>query len=72
MGVTVNEFEDGLKVTPGQLHGASIESYGDHRIAMAFSIAALFAEGDSEIEDTKCVGVSFPGFFSLLESIVER
>lgn len=72
MGVTVEEFDDGLKVTPGRLHGARIESYGDHRIAMAFSIAALVAEGDSEIEDTECVGVSFPEFFSLLESIVER
>lgn len=72
MGVTVDEFDDGLKVTPGRLKGARIESYGDHRIAMAFSIAALLAEGDSEIEDTECVGVSFPEFFSLLESIVER
>lgn len=72
MGATVEEFDDGLKVSPSRLRGAIIESYGDHRIAMAFSIAALLAEGDSVIEDTACVGVSFPEFFSLLESIVER
>lgn len=72
MGAPVEEFDDGLAVGPASLRGATIESYGDHRIAMAFSVAALLAEGDSEIEDIECVGVSFPEFFSLLESIVER
>ena len=72
MGAEVEEFDDGLRVNSGPLHGARIVSHGDHRIAMAFTIAGLIAEGESEIEDSDCVGVSFPEFFGLLESIVER
>lgn len=72
MGAEVEEFDDGLRVNFGQLRGARIVSHGDHRIAMAFTIAALIAEGESEIEDSDCVGVSFPEFFGLLESVVER
>lgn len=73
MGAAVDEFEDGLTVAgPTPLRGANIDACGDHRIAMAFTIAALIAEGDSEIADAECVGVSFPEFFNLLESIVER
>lgn len=72
MGVTVKEFDDGMKISPARLQGARIESYGDHRIVMAFTIAALLAEGESEIEGTDCVGISFPEFFETLEAIVER
>lgn len=72
MGAEVEEFDDGLRVNFGPLRGAGILSHGDHRIAMAFTIAALIAEGESEIEDSDCVGVSFPEFFGLLESVVER
>jgi 3-phosphoshikimate 1-carboxyvinyltransferase len=72
MGAEVEEFDDGLRVNFGPLRGARILSQGDHRIAMAFTIAALIAEGESEIEDSDCVGVSFPEFFGLLESVVER
>ena len=73
MGAEVAEFDDGLRVTgPAQLHGASIEPRGDHRIAMAFTVAALIADGESEIRDAECVAVSFPEFFDLLESVVER
>lgn len=72
MGVPVKEFDDGMKVSPAKLHGARIESYGDHRIVMAFAIAALLAEGESEIDETDCVAVSFPEFFKILEEIVER
>ena len=72
MGANVQEFDDGLRVNCGPLHGARIEPHGDHRIAMAFTVAALIAEGESEIVDSDCVGVSFPEFFSLLESIIER
>lgn len=72
MGAEVNEYDDGLAVDgPVKLRGASIESYGDHRIAMAFSIAALTAEGTSEIPDAACVGVSFPEFFHLLHQSAE-
>lgn len=73
MGAEVEEFEDGLKVHGRtQLHGAMLDSYGDHRIAMAFAVAALTAKGDSEIAGAGAVGVSFPRFFTLLESLVER
>ena len=71
MGAEVEEFDDGLRVA-GQvkLHGAKIDPRGDHRIAMAFTIAALLAEGETEIKDADCVAVSFPGFFELLASVV--
>lgn len=73
MGANVEEFEDGLAVSgPTQLHGASIDSHGDHRIAMAFSVAALIAEGETEITGAECVAVSFPEFFTLLESVAQR
>ena len=72
MGVPVKEFDDGIKVSPAKLQGARIESYGDHRIVMAFAIAALLAKGDSEIDGAGCVAVSFPEFFETLDAIVER
>jgi 3-phosphoshikimate 1-carboxyvinyltransferase len=73
MGVEVEEYEDGLttrKRTP--LRGARLYAHGDHRIAMAFSVAALVAEGDCQIEGADCVSVSFPEFYTLLESVAER
>ena len=73
MGAEVEEFEDGLAVHGRtQLRGAMIDSYGDHRIAMAFAVAALTATGDSEIAGAECVSVSFPNFFTVLESLIER
>jgi 3-phosphoshikimate 1-carboxyvinyltransferase len=73
MGATVDEFEDGLRVSgPTQLRGAQIDPHGDHRIAMAFAVAGLIAEGETEVKDADCVAVSFPEFFELLESVVER
>ncbi|MEK6280629.1 MAG: 3-phosphoshikimate 1-carboxyvinyltransferase [Acidobacteriota bacterium] len=73
MGADVEEYDDGLAVAgPVQLHGAELDSYADHRIAMAFTVAALLASGESEILGSNCVEVSFPGFFECLESIVER
>jgi 3-phosphoshikimate 1-carboxyvinyltransferase len=73
MGAAVEELEDGLAVSgPTQLHGASINSRGDHRIAMAFSVAALIAEGETEITGAECVAISFPEFFTLLESVAQR
>jgi 3-phosphoshikimate 1-carboxyvinyltransferase len=73
MGAAVEEFEDGLSVAgPASLRGARLQSFGDHRIAMAFTIAALLAEGESELEGADCVGISFPEFFPLLDSVVER
>jgi 3-phosphoshikimate 1-carboxyvinyltransferase len=73
MGAEVEEFEDGLDVPGGQsLHGATIDSGGDHRIAMAFSVAALRAEGDTLIQGSESAGISFPEFFTFLDLIAER
>ena len=73
MGAEVAEFEDGLDVPGGQtLHGATIDSGGDHRIAMAFSVAALRAEGDTLIRGSESAAISFPEFFSLLDLVAER
>jgi len=73
MGADVKEFDDGFRVAgPVALRGAKVDPHGDHRIAMAFAVAALLAEGETEISDEECVGVSFPGFFELLETVVKR
>lgn len=73
MGAEVEEFPDGLRVSgPTKLHGAAIDSYGDHRIAMAFSVAALIAGGETEIRGSESAAVSFPEFFDLLHSLIER
>jgi len=73
MGAEVMEFEDGLDVPGGQtLHGATIDSGGDHRIAMAFAVAALGAQGDTLIEGAESAAISFPEFFDLLDRVAER
>ena len=73
MGAEVEEHEDGLTIGgPASLRGARLQSFGDHRIAMAFTIAALLANGESELEGAECVAVSFPEFFELLDSVVQR
>lgn len=73
MGAEVEEFEDGLSVSgPTRLRGASIDSHDDHRIAMAFSIAALIAEGETKLRGSECVAISFPEFFGLLDSVAVR
>ncbi|HSY58186.1 MAG TPA: 3-phosphoshikimate 1-carboxyvinyltransferase [Terriglobales bacterium] len=72
MGADVEEFPDGMRVAgrdSGKLRGAKIDPQGDHRIAMALSVAALGAEGDTVIRDAECVGVSFPEFFKTLERL---
>jgi 3-phosphoshikimate 1-carboxyvinyltransferase len=73
MGAEVEEYDDGLAVAGrAQLRGAMLDARGDHRIAMAFTVAALIADGHSEINGAECVGVSFPEFFRLLASVSER
>ena len=73
MGAEVAEHDDGLVVSGSTpLRGAELDSYGDHRIAMAFTVAALVAQGESEISGAECVGISFPEFFELIGTIVER
>ena len=62
MGAEVEEFEDGLHVVgPTKLHGATIDSFGDHRIAMAFTVAALIADGETEITRRRLCGDLLPG-----------
>jgi 3-phosphoshikimate 1-carboxyvinyltransferase len=70
MGAEAEEFPDGLRL-PGRqkLRGAEIDPHADHRIAMAFAIAALVAEGTTVIQDCSCVDISFPGFFDTLARV---
>jgi 3-phosphoshikimate 1-carboxyvinyltransferase len=73
MGAQVEEREDGLKIPGGQtLHGAEIDSFGDHRIAMAFAVAALRARGETMIRGAEAAGISYPAFFQTLEDLSER
>jgi 3-phosphoshikimate 1-carboxyvinyltransferase len=75
MGARVEERPDGLRVegrAAGKLRGAEIEPHGDHRIAMAFAIAALGANGPTVIRDADCAGVSYPKFYDDLERVAER
>jgi len=68
MGAHVAELNDGLEIHgPAPLHGARVASFGDHRIAMAFAIAGLFADGETIVQDAECVRESYPGFEGVLE-----
>src|SRR5580698_2116589 len=73
MGAQVEEREDGLNIPGGQsLRGAELESFGDHRIAMAFAVAALRAEGESTMCDADVAVISCPGFYGALEGLSQR
>jgi 3-phosphoshikimate 1-carboxyvinyltransferase len=73
MGAEVEEFDDGLRIPGGQkLHGASLDSFADHRIAMAFAMAALRAEGETEIKGADAAVISYPEFFNHLGGLVQR
>src|SRR5580693_4093633 len=73
MGAEVEEREDGLKIPGGQtLRGAELDSFGDHRIAMAFAIAALRATGETLIHGSESAAISYPAFFSALEEVTVR
>jgi len=75
MGAKVEERPDGLRIEgrkAGRLHGAEIEPHGDHRIAMAFAIAGLAADGPTVIRDAGYAAVSFPAFFQELDRMAER
>jgi 3-phosphoshikimate 1-carboxyvinyltransferase len=75
MGAKVEERPDGLRVegrSAGKLHGAEIEPHGDHRIAMAFAVAGLAAEGETVIRGADCAGVSYPAFFEELRRLGEK
>lgn len=73
MGAEVEEFPDGLRVPGGQkLRSAEIESYGDHRIAMAFTVAGLATSEGVTIHGAECVGISFPEFFERIDRVLIR
>ncbi|MBS0228464.1 MAG: 3-phosphoshikimate 1-carboxyvinyltransferase [Proteobacteria bacterium] len=65
LGIRVDETPDGATIHPAPLHGGSVDSHADHRIAMAFAVAAQVAEGDVQIHDVANVATSFPGFDTL-------
>jgi 3-phosphoshikimate 1-carboxyvinyltransferase len=73
MGAQLEEQEDGLRIPGGQtLHGAELDSFGDHRIAMAFAVAALRANGETMIRGAESAAISYPAFFQALEEVTER
>src|SRR5262249_22628393 len=73
MGAQVEEREDGMKIPGGQsLNGAELDSFGDHRIAMAFAVAALKAEGETAIQGAEAAAISYPEFFDKLEDLSTR
>ncbi len=73
MGAQVEEREDGLIIPGGQsLHGAELDSFGDHRIAMAFAVAALRARGETMIRGAESAAISYPAFFQAMEEVTER
>ncbi|MRR37421.1 3-phosphoshikimate 1-carboxyvinyltransferase, partial [bacterium] len=72
-GVAVTETEDGMELEgAAQIAGVAVESFGDHRIAMSMLIAGLSAAGEITVNDTECIGTSFPTFFQLLEGVAVR
>lgn len=71
MGASITATEDGMVIEGGhRLRGARVQSFGDHRIAMACAIAGLFAEGETIIEDTECIETSYPGFEKDLKAVM--
>ncbi|HKP93588.1 MAG TPA: 3-phosphoshikimate 1-carboxyvinyltransferase, partial [Chthoniobacterales bacterium] len=71
MGAQVVEMEDGLEIQGrAELRGARVASFGDHRIAMAFAVAGMFADGETIVQDVECVHESYPGFEKALDDFV--
>ena len=70
MGAHITATDDGMIIEGGYpLHGAVIDSHLDHRIAMSFAIAALAADGETEIKDAECVNISYPNFYEELSNL---
>jgi 3-phosphoshikimate 1-carboxyvinyltransferase len=72
LGIEIEELEDGLIINghpERELHGAVVESFGDHRIAMTLAVASLIAQSEITIKDADCVNISFPDFYKLLKSV---
>ena len=72
MGADIEELEDGMIIKgKTKLHGATIETFKDHRIAMSFSIADLISDSRVMLDDTNCINISFPGYFNLLKDLTK-
>jgi len=72
MGADITSTDDGMIINAtGKLNGAVCESYNDHRVAMSLSIAALGADGQTEIKNSECASISFPEYYDLLKSLTE-
>jgi 3-phosphoshikimate 1-carboxyvinyltransferase len=70
LGAVVEERPDGMAITgPAKLHGATVESHGDHRMAMALAVAGLAADGDTMVNEADCADDSFPGFAAALQAL---
>lgn len=70
MGVDIEELEDGMIIKgKTSLKGASIQTFNDHRIAMAFSVAELISDGQVKLDNKECVDISFPGYFNLIKNL---
>jgi 3-phosphoshikimate 1-carboxyvinyltransferase len=70
MGAVIEERPDGMAITGGRrLHGAAVDSGGDHRMAMALTIAALIADGETIVDDVACVATSFPTFAETINTL---
>jgi len=73
LGVPVTECQDGMDITGSdRLLGGTVDSSGDHRIAMSMSVAALVASSAITVTDIACVATSFPNFFQLLEKVASK
>jgi 3-phosphoshikimate 1-carboxyvinyltransferase len=68
LGATVEEFADGLRIVPGTLHGAEIDTYDDHRMAMSLALPGLRVPG-VVIRNPQCTAKTYPGFFHDLERL---
>jgi 3-phosphoshikimate 1-carboxyvinyltransferase len=72
MGANLEVYPDGFRIEGMQkLSGASLPTFHDHRIAMAFSVAGLVADGDTIIEDAECASISYPGFYDTLKELTQ-
>ena len=70
MDADIEELDDGMTIKgKSKLKGAQIETFNDHRIAMAFSIANLISEGEVSLDNKLCIDISFPGYFDLLKDL---
>jgi 3-phosphoshikimate 1-carboxyvinyltransferase len=71
LGAKVEEFADGLRITPAPLHGATIETYNDHRMAMSFALAGMKIPGVT-IQNPGCTAKTYPRFFEDLKALTSR